>query len=497
MMLHVRNIFLIYILLMPGAASAQSISLADVIHETFANNPDLPLSQLNSDFVKTEQQRIEGMLDPNVSARIGYSDEKVPTASPFASNKTLSGQISGNVSKPLQDGSSLTGSLNYSSTKFGYPSSTPPAFLPSINPIYQNQIDLTYRYPLLRGHGNPAYHEEMAASKQDEKAALWRVEILKEQLAEQATIAYFRLTADNLTVRLAKGTIQRAEKLLKYQKMREQFGLIERSDRLQAEALLATRRMDLSLAEATSRQGETNLNRLMLRPPNAPLDPGLNGGIFLTDAVEKRPLDKLLAEAEKTRPAFRVVEASLTASNARISAARNLHETKIDLVGQVGSRALNGSASKAVSQGFSLNDRFVSLSVELSDTITGNATKSAIKQAELSRQRALLERLQLRESVKSQLASAITTLNNSYQTATAATQRAMAEKNKFNAEVERYRSGRSDTVTVILFEGDLFTAELQAAVRQVLLRLATHQLALAQGTLLPALKSEKLAMAKP
>jgi len=150
-----------------------------------------------------------------------------------------------------------------------------------------------------------------------------------------------------------------------------------------------------------------------------------------------------------------------------------------------------------VSQGFTLNDRFVSLSVELSDTITGNATKAAIKRAELSRQQAQLERLQLRESVKSQLASAITTLNSSYQTATAATQRARAEKNKFNAELERYRSGRSDTATVILFEGDLFTAELQTAVRQVLLRLATHQLALARGTLLPALKPERLEMTKP
>jgi outer membrane protein TolC len=497
MMLHIRNVFLICILLIPGTASAQPISLADVIVETFAKNPDIPLSQLSRDFVKVEQQRIEGMLDPNVSGRIGYSDEKAPTVSPFAASKTQFGQLSGNISKPLEDGSTLTGSLNYNSTNLGYPASVLPAFQPNINPVYQNQIDLTYRYPLLRGHGNPAYHEEMSASKQDEEAAIWRVEILKEQLAEQATIAYFRLAADNLTVKLAKGTIQRAEELLKYQKKREQFGLIEQADRLQAEALLATRRMDLSITEATARQGKTNLNRLMLRAPDAPLEPTLNRGVFSTDVVEKKPLDTLLAEAEKIRPAFRVIEANLTASNARISATRNQHETQVDLVGQVGSRALSASAGKAATQGFNLNDRFVSLSVELSDTIMGNATKSAIKKAELSRQQVLLERLQLRESVKSQLASAITTLNSSYKTAAAATQRARAEKNKFNAEVARYKSGRSDTATVILFEGDLFTAELQAAVRQVLLRLATHQLALARGTLLPALKSEKLEMAKP
>ena len=491
-MLRIRDIFLICIFLIPGMASAQSISLADVIQETFANNPDIPLSQLGTDFVKADQQRIEGMLDPNVSMRLGYSDEKSPTTSPFAANKTQFGQLSGAVSKPLQNGSTLTGSLNYNRAKLGYPSSVPAAFQSTVNPIYQNQIDLTYRYPLLRGHGNPAYHEQMAASKQDEQASLWRVEMLKEQLAEQATLLYFQLAADNLALKLAKDAVHRAGKLLKYQKMREQFGLIERADRLQTEALLATRRMELSLAESTSEQGRTNLNRLMLRTPDAPLDPDLNRGLFSTTEPEELSLDELLADAEKVRPAFRAVEASLTASNARLTAARNQHETQIDLVGQVGSRALDSSAGKTLGQGFTLNDRFVSLSVELSDTLTGNTTKASIRQAELARQQAMLERLQLREAVKSRLASAITILNNSHKIVVAANRRAKAETNKFEAEISRYRNGRSDTATLIQFEGELRAAELQAAMQQVSLMLATHQLALARGTMLPALKSGKL-----
>ncbi|MDT8375325.1 MAG: TolC family protein [Mariprofundaceae bacterium] len=482
---------------MPGAVSAQSISLADVIIETFANNPDIPLSRLNRDFAKTEQQRIEGMLDPNLSTRIGYSDEKVTTPNPFAANNTQLGQLSGSIAQPLSDGSTLTGSLNYNRTMLGYPSSVPAAFQSSINPIYQNQIDLTYRYPLLRGHGNPAYHEQMAASRQDEEAALWRVEMLKEQLAEQATAAYFQLAADDLALKLAGDAVHRAEKLLQYQKMREQFGLIERSDRLQTEALLATRRMELTLAEATSMQGRTNLNRLMLRTPDAPLVPDMNKGLFSAEEAEEMSLDELLAEAEKVRPAFRAVEASLAASNARLAAARDQHETQIDLVGQLGSRALDASAGKTLGQGFTLNDRFVSLSVELSDTLTGNTTRASIRQAELGRQQAMLERLQLRESVKSRLANSITTVNSSRKTVAAAIQRARAEKNKFNAEMNRYRNGRSDTATLIQFEGELRAAELQAAIQQVSLILARHQLALARGAMLPALEAGNPGIAKP
>lgn len=253
-MLLIRNLLLLFSLALPGLSWAEPVTLAEVIRESISRSPDIPLNQLNTDLVKTDQQRIEGMLDPNVSIRLGYSDEKVPTTSPFAADKTQFGQLSGTVTKPLQDGSSLTGSLNYNRTKFGYPSTVPAGFQSSINPTYKNQVDLTYRYPLLRGHGNPAYHEQMAASKQDEQAAFWRVEMLKEQLAGQATALYFQLTADNLALKLAEDAVHRAKKLLRYQKTREQFGLIERADRLQAEALLATRRMELTIAEATSLQ---------------------------------------------------------------------------------------------------------------------------------------------------------------------------------------------------------------------------------------------------
>lgn len=487
-MLLIRNLLLLFSLALPGLSWAEPVTLAEVIRESISRSPDIPLNQLNTDLVKTDQQRIEGMLDPNVSIRLGYSDEKVPTTSPFAADKTQFGQLSGTVTKPLQDGSSLTGSLNYNRTKFGYPSTVPAGFQSSINPTYKNQVDLTYRYPLLRGHGNPAYHEQMAASKQDEQAAFWRVEMLKEQLAGQATALYFQLTADNLALKLAEDAVHRAKKLLRYQKTREQFGLIERADRLQAEALLATRRMELTIAEATSLQGKTNLNRLMLRSPDAPLHPALNGGIFSSDKMNEFSLDELLTEAEASRPAFRVIKANLDASSARLAAARNQHETQIDLIGQVGSRALDGSAGKALGQGFTLNDRFISLSVELSDTFTGNATQASIRQAELGRQKALLERIQLRESVKSELANALTMRSSTQKTVVSANQRAKAEKNKFNAELKRYREGRSDTATIIQFEGELSIAELQAAMQKVTLRLAEHQLALARGTLLPSVQ---------
>ena len=113
-MLWIQNLFLISLLLMPGIVSAQPISLAEVIRETIFKSPDIPLSQLNTDLVKTEQQRIEGILDPNYTMRVSHSDETIPTANPFAADQTQFSQLTGAITLPFQDGSTLTGSVDYS-----------------------------------------------------------------------------------------------------------------------------------------------------------------------------------------------------------------------------------------------------------------------------------------------------------------------------------------------------------------------------------------------
>lgn len=483
----IRHLMLVCTLLMPAIAFAEQVSLAEVIEVTLSSHPDIPLGELQTSSAQIEQERIDGMLDPIVSARIGTSDEKSPTTSPFAATQTKSSQFSGTVSQPLSDGSSLSGSLNYNRTRLSYPASVPAAFQSTLNPIYSNQVDLTYRYPLLRGHGNPAYHELLSAAANDEASARWQVAMLKEGLARQAVTLYYQLAIEELNLKIATDAIARAGKLLKYQRSREQFGLIEKADRLQADALLATRRMERSGAEAAVAQARTALNRLMSRSGDQHVSPITNEPVIEADELSQLNIDTLMASAAEHRPIFGSLKARMDAANARLSVANDQHDTQIDLVGQVGSRALEGSAGKAFNKGFTLNDRFVSVSVELSDTLNGKATNAGIRQAELTRQQIMLEEIQAKESITSELSTILNQLNYGSKTLKAAEQRVVAESQKFNAEMQRYREGRSNTAVIVQFEGELRGAELQAALQKVSLQMASQQLKLAEGTLLTGL----------
>ncbi|PCI45597.1 MAG: hypothetical protein COB41_01180 [Proteobacteria bacterium] len=481
-MLRIQALWLCFSLcVLPSFAMAGTMSLADILHIVLSNHPDLALARVQEKSLRIERQNIEGMLDPKISLAGSLSDETSPTTSPFAASGNNRRLISGNITKLLGDGSTLTGSFNYNRTKVSYPASVPTFFQATINPTYQQQIDLIYRYPLLRGRGNPTYNEQRTSNAYNEEAARWNVAIQQEQLAAQAIRLYYQIASNVIAKKLAHETVLRAKKLLNYQKKRQRFGLIEETDQRQTEALLTSRKMDYANAKATLNNSITTLNRLMLRDADQPIQTDIHS---VLRSFKTAPMQTWLEQAQQQRPIFHMLDAQQASNDATLALRHDQHDTQVDLIAQVGTRSLSGSAGYTLGQGFTLNDRFISIGVELNDTLGGNSTKSAILKTELERERIHLQRLQSIENIKTELSTALTAYQNGKMMKDASQQHEQAEKIKFTTELERYRDGRSDTATLIQFEGDLRNAELQAALQDIQIQLAKQQIELATGNLL-------------
>lgn len=484
-MLRIQALWLCFSLcLLPSFSMAQTISLSEVLHIVLKSHPDLALARVQERSLHIERQNIEGMLDPKISLAGSLSDETSPTTSPFAASGNNRRLISGNITKLLDNGSTLTGSFNYSRTKASYPASVPTLFQASVNPTYQQQIDLIYRYPLLRGRGNPTYNEQLSSNQYNEEAARWRVATQQEQLAARAISLYYQVASNVIARKLAQETVMRAKKLLAYQKKRQIFGLIEETDRRQAEALLTSRKRDYTNAKATLSNTITALNRLMLHDANQPIQTDINA---MPNTLNIKPMHIWLEQAQQQRPVFRMLDAQQASNDATLTLTHDQHETQVDVIAQVGSRSLSGSSGYTFGQGFTLNNRFISIGIELHDTLGGKSTRSAILKTELERERIHLQRQQAIENTKTELSTALTFYQNGQMMKTSSKLHEQAEYKKFTTELERYRDGRSDTATLIQFEGDLRNAELQAALQDIQIQLAKQQIELATGNLLQQL----------
>jgi len=471
---------------MAPALAGEPVTLAKVVQTVLTQHPDLAVNLIDTAIAKTEIQSAEGLLDINYSAAITASDEEIPVSSDFQASESRIANLSGSISKPLASGGTLGAEINYSRTSQGFVSPLA-AQLAKFNPEYQNQIDVSYRHPLLRGSGRPDYHKGLDAARADVRASEIQQRSIAHELSLKALNAYYQLAADGISVELARQAVGRARQLLKYQRSRERFGLIEKADRLQAEALLAARNTELQQSMAQREANATILNRLMLRRPDTPItlpaavDPIIPKAPAIKDAT---------AEAQMQRPELQALTAQLEAAEARLAILQDTETLQLDAVAQLGTRSLDSSASLAAARGFSISDRFASLSLEISDTIVNNKAKSEIRKAELTRQRVLAEQTRTLEQIRDELANAITAINTGRPTLVLARQEAVAEKRKFEAEMQRYREGRSDTATLVQFEGDLRSAELRSELQHVTLLLAERQLAWAKGSLMQELGIE-------
>ncbi len=464
---------------------ATEVTLADVLGKTFTQSPDLAASALQVDMQRADTMQIDGALDMRYGGSIGISNEIAPTTSPFAPTETNAAFVAGQVVKPFANGSTLTGTLKYNRAELIYPASVNPAFQSKPNPQYQHQIDLIYRYPLAAGAGNPNYTYQKEASMAAEKAAALRLALLKEQIAAQAIGLYAQFALRDLSLKLAGDAVLRAKQLLRNQKKRESFGLVEDADRYQTEALLAARKLQFAQAKADKKSAQTALNRLMYQDADTPLAVRLHAPDVQVDTVAN-----MVAKAKLKRPVFQVLDAQYAAVEAQLQMAQAADDYQLDVVGQLGTRALDGSADKALTQGFNpVNDRYIGVSIEFSDVLGNKRSHAAVRKAALALDNIRIERRKAELDLTTELATLLDSLRNTKTMLQAAKAQVRAERKKYKAEMQRYQKGRTPTAVVIQFEGELRAAELRLAMQQVSLDVIQYKLALALGEL-PALMKQ-------
>lgn len=462
-------------------AVAEPVSLATVISKVLSSHPDLVISRIDAAITGTEIDSIEGKLDPTFSTKITASRDRTPVASDFQPSGSDQVDFGTNISKPLANGGTLEAdlSINRNDLSFASPFASS---LAKINPEYRGSFTLNYRHPLLRGAGRPDYTLGLKAAKADSQASVWQQNIIARDLALRALNAYYQLVADTLHIKLAQHSVDRAKELVRYQKFRERLGLIERADRLQVQALLEARKLDLAEALARFDSDRTILNRLMLQNPSQPIEPEIEQTAEVTGDAGQ--FDQLVMQASRHRPEFRQLDQQLDAATARLKQAQDDLRRQLDLVAKAGTRSLDAAGGGAVSGLFNIQDHYVALSLEFGETIGNKTARAAVQKAELQRQRIMEEKRRQLEQVRNDIANALSARNGSARTLRQARARANAEKRKFNMELQRYREGRSDTATLIQFETELQAAETEVQLQTVNLMLAEKQLAWAQGLFL-------------
>lgn len=460
--------------------NAKALKLKHIVDTLIKQHPELNLKSLEIDLSKQDSEIIRGQLDSRWNADLSYQQNQPAVNNTFTPSETdvLSTNIG--ISKPFSSGGNLSLNFNLSRTD----QTTNPLFTPTFNPSVQNTLSLRYQLPLMKDAGRPQYHKNLIA-------ALANVEVSKQQklitlrsLGLQALNTYYKLLADDNSIRLAEVAVKRSKELLNYQRLREKFGLVEKADRMQTEALVAARKLQLQQAKAQKSSDQVELNIIM----NAPTDSLVEVQSNLVEIKISKDIKKALEIAQQKRPELSMLEALNQAAQARFELAKSDNRMQLDVVAEAGLMGLDADAGGAIGDTFNTEERFAGISIVANDLFGRHSAKANLAKAKLLVEKTRLEKVITMKNISDNLAATITAINTGIDSLKFARQQVAAEKRKYAAELRRYRGGRSDTATIIQFEGELSSAELAAESQNIVLNMLAKQLAWHEGQFLELLK---------
>lgn len=208
---------------------------------------------------------------------------------------------------------------------------------------------------LWRDLGGRESRAQVDAARRAVKAESYLEKFQAKQVLAQAETLYFKLAAARMLKEISQDVIRRAQELYRWAKEKEDLQLADKSDRLQAEALLRLRELDFARLESQLKEVSRAFNSLR------GIDSDQVG--LRVDVLRDEPIH---VPAKKVRDD---VLAALESSKAREAQAREAYQRNLPTTEVFGSYAWGrgkSQASQAFESSFSRDEREYTLGLKFS-----------------------------------------------------------------------------------------------------------------------------------
>jgi outer membrane protein len=353
--------------------------------------------------------------------------------------------------------------LNTATFGIDFPTATgqPPVFDP--NGELQGPVNtLDTRAHFSQSLFDPAAIARVRSARASATASDLDADAASEQAASNAAVAYVRAARAEaqLGARVADSTL--AEDLLRIARDQLTAGVGVGLDVTRAQSQLATIRAQL--ISARNDRGRTRLE--LLRQLGLPLDTRLTltdslGGLWFEDSLPSE--DQAIAQALRTRPDLRSVDAQLTAIERQLGAVRSERLPSVAAFGDYGAIGKNGGSM------IGTYNWGVQLSLPIFD---GLRRDGRVEEQSALRGEVDARRRDLREQASVEVRTALLDLASAREAVAAARERVRLAEQEVAQASERFRAG-------VAGNADVFTASvsLNGARTQVVDALASYQTA--------------------
>ncbi|WP_138223119.1 TolC family protein [Nibricoccus aquaticus] len=436
----------------PATPSVRPLTLDEAVALALDKNFDLKIQRLATDSAGDSLIIAESAYDPTLSLTTARSYSQ--SIDGVTSQSGLDTRIG--ASQKIATGATISGSgsLDRSSSR--------PSLSSSLNPVFNSDVSLSVRQPLLRGFGTTVNRAAINRAKLGVSIA--NLDLKDSVLATIRSVesAYYTLAFARAQLDVRRFSLEVAEKLVSENRTRVSVGSAIDLDVLQSEVGVANARRALLQAEQTARNAEDNLVAL-INPFQFAVTPG---PVVLPElGAITVSFDRSYKLARDQAPDLASTQLSIEQLKLDAAVAKKNQLPTLDVGAAFGYNARKNNAGEAASDVWGSDGHNWQLDATVSLPWGLRADKARHRQALSTLNREQLRLQQLDQSILVQVRSAIRAVETNDESVRIAALATKLSEEQFEAENARNQNGRSTFRAVQEAKEDLDTArisELQA-----------------------------------
>ncbi len=483
-----------------GPASASTASPAAIISTGVVTQVGSGLSQLGPT-VPT--------LDPVITGSLYWAHVTSPQTNPFAYGTDILTTTSTIASLSYNQNFLHGGSLSFSITNnFVYQNT----YLNFLNPSRSASAQLLFSQPLLQGLSLAVNNRYIRIAKNNTKIATTVFEQQVIATVSNIISLYWDLVSFTENVRYAEQNLKLAQDNYDDNRKQVEIGTMAPLEITRAEAELAARQQDVTVAQTSVLQQETILKSVLTHRGLS--DPAIAGAhIVPTDSIHIPsrdnipPLESLMADAMTYRPELRQSELTVDNSKIQLQGTHNELLPSLSIIGILMNRGLAGflnSIEPPPGSGFAnfgdpyflggnglawqqilqRNFPVYRLYVSLNIPFRNRAAQSDYVHDQLTLRQSELSYQQQEKQVRQDVVNAVNSLEQARSQYEAAARQTVLQQETLDAEQKKFRLGASTTYLVIQAQRDLAQAESNEVVSESVYQKARVNLDVATGRIL-------------
>lgn len=420
--------------------------------------------------------------DPQLTGFVGWGHNTSPQSTPFLYGTTslVTTQTTANLTLTQGFPTGGTATLSFQNQRANLNSGRP-----DLNPLLTSSLALTISQPLLSGFG---FAVNRRGIHQAQNSLRVQDLVFKQQV--MTTVAsvislYWNLVSFNEQVKVAQEALSASQKLYEDNKKQVEIGTLARISIVQAEAEVASREQDLTVAQTNVLQQETILKNVLSK--NGVASPSIADAHIVTldrirvpEVEPIQPVQDLVTKAMQERP--ELPQDRLNIENARLSILGD-RSNLLPQLSAVANLANNGQAGllnglpplpgtvrapdpyffggywNNLAQVFSRNFPNYTFGVQLNIPLRDRAATADYERDTLNLRQSQLALQQQENQIRVDVVNAVIGLQQARARYQAAVKNQVLEQETLDAEQKKYALGASTIYNVILIQRDLLTAE--------------------------------------